>query len=34
MWSWKIETIKHCFNLFHFEKVQVAQDEHYYSAEF
>ena len=39
MWSWKIETIKsslvfpnvclkHCFNLFRFEKAQVAQDEH------
>ena len=38
MWSWEVETIKsslilpniclkHCFNLFPFEKVQVAQDE-------
>ena len=38
MWSWKVETIKsslilpniclkHCFNLFPFEKVEVAQDE-------
>ena len=42
MWSWKVEMIKsllilpniclkHCFNLFHFEKVQVAQDEQLFS---
>ena len=45
MWSWKTETskklkrpnvcLKHFFNLFRFEKAQVAQDEqYYYSAEF